>query len=85
MGADFTSIPVIDIAGLASDALADRRRVADQLGAAAREVGFLYVTGHGVPEALSLSVREAAQRFFAQPLEARMTAYIGRSANHSGT
>lgn len=84
MGADFTSIPVIDIAGLGSDALADRRRVADQLGAAAREVGFLYVIGHGVPETLSQGVRAAAARFFAQPLDARMAVYIGRSANHSG-
>lgn len=82
--ADFTSIPVIDIAGLASTSLAERRRVADDLGAAARDVGFLYVTGHGVPEVLSRGVREAAAAFFAQPVEARMTAYIGRSANHSG-
>jgi isopenicillin N synthase-like dioxygenase len=84
LGADFTSIPVIDIAGLASEALPDRLEVAGRLGAAARDVGFLYVTGHGVPQPLSLGVREAAMRFFAQPLEARMAAYIGRSTNHSG-
>ena len=84
MAADFKSIPVIDIAGLESHELADRRRVAEALGAAAREVGFLYVTGHGVPEAVSLGVREAARRFFAQTPAQKMAAYIGRSANHSG-
>jgi isopenicillin N synthase-like dioxygenase len=84
VAADFKSIPVIDIAGLGSADLADRRRVAEALGAAAREVGFLYVTGHGVADDLSLGVREAARRFFAQDPAQKMAAYIGRSANHSG-
>ena len=84
MAADFKSIPVIDIAGLESRELAERRRVAEALGAAAREVGFLYVTGHGVPEPLSLGVRDAAKRFFAQTPAQKMAVYIGRSANHSG-
>ena len=84
MAADFKSIPVIDIAGLGSADLADRRRVAEVLGAAAREVGFLYVTGHGVADDLSLGVRQAAKRFFAQEPAQKMAAYIGRSANHSG-
>ena len=37
------SVPVIDISG-------DPRRVADEVGAACREIGFLTVVGHGVPE-----------------------------------
>jgi isopenicillin N synthase-like dioxygenase len=84
MAADFKSIPVIDIASLESPDLAARRRVAEALGAAAREVGFLYVTGHGVPAPLSLGVREAAKRFFGQTPAQKMAAYIGRSTNHSG-
>src|ERR1700757_1077940 len=63
MAADFTSIPIVDIAGLASPDLAERRAAAERIGAAARDVGFLYVTGHGVPEALSAGLREAAMRF----------------------
>jgi isopenicillin N synthase-like dioxygenase len=82
--ADFRSIPVVDVAGLFSPVAGDRRRVADELGRAAREVGFLYVTGHGLPEPLSAALREAARRFFGQPLPAKMAAYIGRSQNHSG-
>jgi isopenicillin N synthase-like dioxygenase len=84
MTAAFRSIPVVDIGGLDSPDPAARRRMAEEIGAAAREVGFLYVTGHGVPEALSAGLRGAAERYFAQPLDAKMAAYIGASANHSG-
>lgn len=84
MSVDFQSIPVVDIAGLASPDLDARRAAAREIGRAARDVGFLYVTGHGLPEQLSAELRAAAARFFAQPLEAKMGAYIGRSANHSG-
>lgn len=80
----FQSIPVVDIAGLSSPDPHERRRVAAEIGAAARDVGFLYVTGHGVPEALGAGLRAAAERFFAQPLASKMATYIGKSANHSG-
>lgn len=84
MGTGFTSIPLVDISGLRSERAEDRARVAGELARAAREVGFLYVTGHGVPEALFEGVRAMAERFFAQPLEAKMDVYIGRSTNHRG-
>ena len=84
MAADFRSIPVVDVSGLASTDLADRREVAEAIGRAAREVGFLYVTGHGVPEALSAGVRTQAARFFELPAAQKMACYIGRSTNHSG-
>jgi isopenicillin N synthase-like dioxygenase len=84
MAADFQAIPVVDIAGLFSGDLAERRAVAVEIGRAAREVGFLYVTGHGISEALSRDVRSAAMRFFAQTPAQKMAAYIGGSGNHSG-
>jgi len=80
----FSRIPIVDVAGLGHADLARRRETAAEIGRAAREVGFLYVTGHGVPEALSRDLRAAAARFFDQPLDRKMAAYIGQSANHSG-
>ncbi len=84
LSGDFDHVPVVDISGLASADPAARRSVAQALGEAAREVGFLYVRGHGLDEALFERVLDAARRFFDQPPAAKMASYIGGSSNHSG-
>lgn len=81
---DFQSVPVVDIAGLSSPDLAVRRAVAQRIGAAAREVGFLHIVDHGLPEALFDGLLEAARTVFDQPLERKMDWCIGRSSNHTG-
>lgn len=81
---DFRSVPAIDIHGLFSDDPADRRAVADALGQAARDVGFFYVVGHGLSEALRAALLEQTQRFFALPSDTKMRYYIGKSDNHRG-
>lgn len=84
MSRAFQSIPIIDIQGLFSPRPEDRGLVAAQIEQAARDVGFFYITGHGIPASARQSLGEAAERFFAQPLERKMQAYIGGSVNHSG-
>ncbi len=79
----FSSIPVVDIAGLFGDDDA-QARVARDLGAAAREVGFLYVRGHGLDPGLYDNLLAAAKRFFALPMDRKMEVFIGRSRNHRG-
>jgi len=81
---DFSSIPIIDIARLSSASFADRKAVADEIAAAARDVGFFYVSGHGIPETARRNLQAAAMRFFDQPMAKKMESYIGRSVNHSG-
>ena len=80
----FESLPIVDVSGLGSPSLEDRQAVAVELGVAAREVGFLYVTGHGVSPALVEGLLKCTQAYFAQPLAAKMQNYIGKSLNHSG-
>jgi len=49
----------------------DRAAEAARLDRICRETGFLVLTGHGVPEAAISGVWQAAERFFAQPAEAK--------------
>jgi isopenicillin N synthase-like dioxygenase len=81
---DFTAIPVIDMAGLLSADPAAQQVVADEMGRAARDVGFFYLTGTGMDPALFDGVLAAAQQFFEQPNEAKLANYIGNSRNHRG-
>lgn len=80
----FTTVPVVDISGLRSTDRAERERVAAEIGRAAREVGFLYVSGSGVDEALFDRMLDATAAFFALPLEEKMRSYIGHSTCHRG-
>jgi isopenicillin N synthase-like dioxygenase len=61
------NLPVIDVSGLRSSVLAERRAVAHLLGLACRNVGFFYVTGHGIPQSLRQNVFGAAKVFFETP------------------
>jgi isopenicillin N synthase-like dioxygenase len=80
---NFTEIPVVDAAGLFGTAQ-EQQAVAAQLAKAAREVGFLYVTGSGVSQELFDDLLAEAEQFFALPLEEKMQVYIGKSSNHRG-
>jgi isopenicillin N synthase-like dioxygenase len=80
----FTSVPIVDISGLSSPDRAERERVADEIGRAAREVGFLYVSGSGLDESLFERMLAATKEFFALPVEEKMRSYIGLSRCHRG-
>ncbi|WP_431240464.1 isopenicillin N synthase family dioxygenase [Mycolicibacterium aichiense] len=80
----FQSVPVIDISGLRSADPADRERVAAELGAAARDVGFFYISGTPVGDELFDRLLEATKRFFALPVTEKMKSYIGLSNCHRG-
>lgn len=61
-----SEIPIIDVSGIFSDSLEDRLAVAKQVGAAATNTGFFYISNHGVAESTITSASEPALQFFRQ-------------------
>lgn len=60
-----TALPLIDLSRFRDPG--DREAFLSDLRRAAREVGFFYVVGHGVPPELAEGIFSAARRFFALP------------------
>ncbi|MEU9076788.1 2-oxoglutarate and iron-dependent oxygenase domain-containing protein [Kitasatospora sp. NPDC048538] len=85
-GAAFKEVPVISIAPLVTpdpDPAALRETV-EQIGAACLDVGFFYVRDHGIAEADSRELFDAAQKFFALPLEEKMRIRLGITEQFRG-
>lgn len=80
----FSSIPEVDISPLFQEDPGGQAACAAALGAAARDIGFLYVSGHGIPLTFFEDLLAATKRFFALPFEEKMKVYIGHSRNHRG-
>jgi len=62
-----SSIPILDIAALLAGTPADEEAVARSIGRACRDIGFFYVTGHGIPAALLAEVFRQSAIFFSAP------------------
>ena len=80
----FKQLPLVDINLLFSSEISERKQAAKALGQAARDAGFLYIVGHGIPTTLIENLKNRTQRYFAQTLTEKMQDYIGHSNNHSG-
>ncbi|GAB3675970.1 isopenicillin N synthase family dioxygenase [Salinisphaera aquimarina] len=80
----FESIPAIDIAPLFGSDTAAQQTTAQELGRAARDVGFFYVVNHGISETTQQALFDQTKRFFDLPLRRKMDYYIGKSNNHRG-
>src|SRR5579862_8502443 len=62
----FSSLPIIDVASLATDGV-EKQRTAAKIDAACRQTGFFYVIGHGVDVGLEQELKALAREFFARP------------------
>lgn len=63
---DIIALPTLDLSLLEGTA-AQRQDLLDELRHAARDVGFFYLTGHGIDSALLQQVQDHARQFFALP------------------
>ena len=66
------AIPVIDIAPYRAGDPAGTKRVAEAVGAACEDIGFLIIAGHGVPDALVRDVFDVSRRFFDLPVDEKL-------------
>ena len=62
----FNSVPVIDLTPARLGTAAERLEVAQKIDQAARTIGFLVVSGHGVSKEVIDRASDAARRFFDQ-------------------
>ena len=66
------ALPVIDISGLNDADMSVRRGIGEHMRAACGDLGFMYVIGHGVDEALRAAVFKQAAEFFAWPEDEKL-------------
>jgi isopenicillin N synthase-like dioxygenase len=65
---DLAQIPLIDFGRFLDGTPEERRAVADEIVHASALIGFFYLTGHGVSEALRAKVFERSAQFFHLPM-----------------
>jgi isopenicillin N synthase-like dioxygenase len=75
----FTQIPLIDFDPFLNGTDEDRRRVSLEIGDACRNVGFFYLSNHGISSSIIQNVYQQAKHFFSQSIEDKMKLYIGSS------
>jgi isopenicillin N synthase-like dioxygenase len=80
----FERIPIVDVVALRAADASARRAVALEIARACEEVGFLYVTNHGIATGAIDALVATSREFFALPLETKLRYYIGLSRNHRG-
>jgi isopenicillin N synthase-like dioxygenase len=77
-------IPVIDISGLVAGDPDGLEHAAREIGAAARDVGFFAIAGHGIPDGVREGIFAASRTLFALPTAEKETLAIERAGNNRG-
>jgi len=80
----FAEIPVIDIGAMSGTDAAAKLAVARAIRGASETVGFVYIRNHGVADADLARIFELGRRFFALPLEDKVSLHQRNSPHHAG-
>jgi len=73
------AIPVIDVTPAFAGQPGALEAVAAQVRSASERVGFFYVAGHGVPQALIDDAFQASREFHAMPLQDKLTLKLNQN------
>ena len=71
---ELPSLPLIDLAGFTKSSPDQRLKIAKQLVAACQEVGFVYITNHGVPKEALTEAFAVSEKFYNLPQEDKLKA-----------
>ena len=66
------NIPTIDIALFSNGTRAQRAAIAAQVDAAAKQIGFMQIVGHGIPTTVIDALKQGMDDFFDLPLDEKM-------------
>lgn len=78
------ALPVIDLTRLVAGDPDGLVAVAREIGHACRTIGFFYIAGHGIAEALLADVFALSRTFFARPAAEKEALSISHSLNNRG-
>lgn len=70
------AVPVIDIAPFLEGSPEGKRLVAEEVGRACSEIGFLSIVGHGVPQELVQRTYAVSRQFFDLPFEEKLAVRV---------
>ncbi|GBE85312.1 2-oxoglutarate-Fe(II) type oxidoreductase [Sparassis crispa] len=80
----FKHIPIIDLETVSSSDPATRKSLGNAVREACMNVGFLYITNHGISEKTIDDAYKASKEFFSLTLERKMQLDITKTSNFKG-
>jgi isopenicillin N synthase-like dioxygenase len=81
---NFSEVPVVDIGPLVAGDPGASERVVGAIGRACTDVGFMYVTHHGIPRHVVDNAVKATRRFFALPVAEKLEVSMVKSEQFRG-
>ena len=78
------TVPVIDLSRFRHGTMQDKQSVAAEFDRACRDIGFLIVSGHGVPQSVQTTLYQTAKAFFDLPLSDKLEARRLQSEQNRG-
>jgi isopenicillin N synthase-like dioxygenase len=80
----YDHVPIIDLTPLWSGGDAGLRQIAADIGRACREIGFFYISRHGIDEGAIAGLFAASRRFFELPIEIKQRVSIKNALSNYG-
>jgi isopenicillin N synthase-like dioxygenase len=77
-------VPVVDLTPWFGGGARERAALARSVDQACRTIGFMQITGHGIPSAVGDAMRSETERFFQRPLADKLACSPGRPGLNRG-